>query len=200
MPANKSDRRVRYTKFVLRQALLELMKTTGIDKITVTDICRVADINRGTFYAHYSDPKDLLHQIQDEFYNEMQDSLKLLHASNGAISPHIVTHEMLQHIAQNSALCVILLGEHGDADFLRRIIRIAQEPLHSLWTKHSGIAPAQYDYRYAFVANGSYGVVQRWIQTGMQEPPSEIANLINSLTTSGSGLLLGQSDIPQNQQ
>ena len=53
MAVERSDRRVRYTKTVLKQSLLELMKDRPIGKITVTEICRLADVNRNTFYAHY---------------------------------------------------------------------------------------------------------------------------------------------------
>jgi AcrR family transcriptional regulator len=67
----KNDRRVRYTKTALKQSLLELMRDRPIEKITVKDICEKADINRGTFYAHYTDPYDLLTQIEDELFNEI---------------------------------------------------------------------------------------------------------------------------------
>ena len=52
----KSDRRVQYTKRVLQEAVLELMKTQSIDKLTIKDICELADVNRGTFYLHYATP------------------------------------------------------------------------------------------------------------------------------------------------
>lgn len=182
MPNAKNDRRIRYTKYVLRQALLHLMKSNSIDKITVTDICRQADINRGTFYAHYSDPTDLLHQIEDEFYNEIQDSLQRNYPEAGMRYNDKISFELLQHIAENSALCMILLGKHGDADFLKRVLRIAQEPMYEIWAKNSaGIAPMQHEYRYSFIANGSLGVIQHWIQGGMKEKPVEIADLINKL-------------------
>ena len=52
----KEDRRVRYTKQAIRDGFLRLLAEKPIEKISVTEICREADINRGTFYAHYSDP------------------------------------------------------------------------------------------------------------------------------------------------
>jgi len=47
------DNRVRYTKTVLQQALLKLLQTKHIDKITIKELCQEAKINRGTFYLHY---------------------------------------------------------------------------------------------------------------------------------------------------
>ena len=45
----KMNRKRAYSQKVIQEAFLELSKTTLISKITVTDICRVADVNRTTF-------------------------------------------------------------------------------------------------------------------------------------------------------
>ena len=50
-----TDRRTKYTKSVIRQALFDLLKEKPLNKITVTDICKMADINRSTFYSYYED-------------------------------------------------------------------------------------------------------------------------------------------------
>ena len=64
----KSDRRVRYTRMVLKQALLSLMLERPITRITVTEICERAEVNRATFYAHYADPYDLVARIEKELF------------------------------------------------------------------------------------------------------------------------------------
>ena len=56
------DRRVRKTKKQLRGALTSLLLEKDISRVTVRDVADLADVNRGTFYAHYSDVYDLLHQ------------------------------------------------------------------------------------------------------------------------------------------
>lgn len=44
----------------------------------MTEICREADINRGTFYAHYSDPYELKRSIENELTDAMQERLEEL--------------------------------------------------------------------------------------------------------------------------
>ena len=56
MPGRKQDARVRYTKMVVKESLMELLRVKPVAKVTVTEICERAGINRATFYAHYSDP------------------------------------------------------------------------------------------------------------------------------------------------
>ena len=55
MESGKIDRRRRYTLSVIREAFFALLAEVGFAKMTVADICRCADINRGTFYLHYED-------------------------------------------------------------------------------------------------------------------------------------------------
>ena len=55
--------RTKRTKKALKKALTMLMLKEAIDKISVTDICKEAEINRVTFYTHYNDKFELLHEL-----------------------------------------------------------------------------------------------------------------------------------------
>ena len=66
MEAGKIDRRRRYTLSVIRGAFFALLAEVSFAKMTVADICRRADINRGTFYLHYEDKFALLDALIDE--------------------------------------------------------------------------------------------------------------------------------------
>ena len=55
MAENTTDRRVRKTRGQLRQGLVRLMREKSIQDITVKELCEECDINRGTFYLHYTD-------------------------------------------------------------------------------------------------------------------------------------------------
>ena len=63
----QENRRSRITRRVFRESLTELMLEKGMQKISVNEICKRADMNRSTFYAHYEDQFDLLREIEDEF-------------------------------------------------------------------------------------------------------------------------------------
>ena len=174
------DRRVRYTKLVLRQSLLELMRDRPINKINVTDICERADINRGTFYAHYADQYDLLAQIENELYEEIKRSIeKSLNADT--LSSLLV--EIFEALAANGDLCRILLSEFGDKAFLKRIVDIARDKCIEEW---SALIPSAdrrvLDMHYTFDANGSVGVIQEWVQNGLAETPGEIARLLDRIS------------------
>ena len=66
MGETKIDRRRRYTLSVIQEAFFALLAEVGFAKMTVVDICRRAEINRGTFYLHYEDKYALLDALIDE--------------------------------------------------------------------------------------------------------------------------------------
>lgn len=52
------DARVRYTKLVIKDAFISLLKEKPLNKVTVKEICALAGINRATFYRYYCDFTD----------------------------------------------------------------------------------------------------------------------------------------------
>lgn len=57
------NQRVRLTKTLLAQSLLELMKTKPVESVSVAELCRHAGINRTTFYKYYHTPEEVLQEV-----------------------------------------------------------------------------------------------------------------------------------------
>ena len=64
------DLRVVKTKKAIREAFLQIRKTTPLEKLKVRDICTKALINKSTFYNHYEDVFALSREIEDEVLAE----------------------------------------------------------------------------------------------------------------------------------
>lgn len=69
------DRRVRRTKLLIRNAFLDLLKEKSISSITITELTTRADIDRRTFYLHYSCVDDILREIEKETVDSMHQLL-----------------------------------------------------------------------------------------------------------------------------
>ncbi len=183
--SEKKDRRVRYTKMVLKQSLLTLLRDRPIEKITVKEICELADINRGTFYTHYTDPYDLLAHIENELYSEI---LAAIESSLKAEAISGLLEEIFEYIVKNAELCKILFGDYGDKEFIRRVMFIARDQSVAQWKKlMPSVTDEQLDLLYMFYANGCVAMIQYWLQNGMKESPRELARFIEKLSTHGLG-------------
>lgn len=71
---NNSDKRVIRTKKAIRTALFKIMESKDIASITISELTTLANVNRRTFYTHYSNITDIL----DETESEIVDSLSVL--------------------------------------------------------------------------------------------------------------------------
>ncbi|CDI65645.1 TetR family transcriptional regulator [Lactobacillus helveticus CIRM-BIA 101] len=70
----KTDRRTLYTIRVIKDAFIKLVKEELYSKVTITQICREADITRSTFYLHFTSITDVLNAVLDDALFWVQDS------------------------------------------------------------------------------------------------------------------------------
>ncbi|MBE6950291.1 MAG: TetR/AcrR family transcriptional regulator [Ruminococcaceae bacterium] len=70
MGEKKEYRSAIRSRRLIREAFLELLRRKPYEKITVTDIAAAADINRSTFYAHYTDVRGLVEEIVGEILHQ----------------------------------------------------------------------------------------------------------------------------------
>jgi len=183
MEQKKKDRRVLYTKMFLRESLLTLMKEKSIAKITPTELCRHAGLNRNTFYTHYNSPEALLENIENEFYEQVRQSIEKS-PDDGDITSSLAG--ICRIIFDNRDLCSVLFTEYGNKHFLRRIIDLAHDRTMAEWDA-LGVKKErdQMELLYCFSVNGSISVIQKWIQDGMRCTPQEISHFIEKASAHG---------------
>jgi AcrR family transcriptional regulator len=142
------DRRVKYTREALKKSLIELMKTKPFQKITVKELCERADINRATFYTHYSDTAELLEQIETEFFEPIRLSLNREKVSANV---RAVLIEVCRQVKVHAELCRVLFSPYGNKDFLEKILKYSyQKALESWMDAFPLTSTSQLEWAYAF--------------------------------------------------
>ena len=172
------DRRIRKTKQQLRQSLTTLLKQKRVQDITVRELAELADINRGTFYLHYRDVFDLLNQIEEELLGELESVLEKYQP--GSILPNTVQifKDVYELVQKNSEIVGILMGDHGEWNFVNRLNQLLRAKCQRDWSEHfRAESPELFDTYYAFIISGCMGLVQYWLENGMKETPGELAEL-----------------------
>ncbi|MDK2978194.1 MAG: hypothetical protein PWP52_908 [Bacteroidales bacterium] len=76
--SKKIDLRIIKTKRLINQALIDLLHKKSINKITVSELAQKAEINKGTFYLHYSDIYDLYQHALNEHLIELVDQIDFM--------------------------------------------------------------------------------------------------------------------------
>ncbi|MEN6595268.1 MAG: TetR/AcrR family transcriptional regulator [Clostridiaceae bacterium] len=179
----KIDRRVLYTRMFLRESLLALMKEKPVARITPTELCRHAGINRNTFYSHFSSTEELLASVEDEFYETVKRSIEQLSGSGNIAA--LIT-EICQSIADNYDLCKVILSANGDKRFLEKLIHLAHDATLAGW-KAARVQgdEATLESLYTFSVSGSVAIIERWVADGMPKKPAELARFLETVTFSG---------------
>ena len=103
------SRRTRYTRLAMQDALVELLQDQPLGSITVKALCERADVNRSTFYAHYTSIEDLLHDIEDETMAWVTAALDQLLAQPDSAGIEHVIERICQYIADNRKHLQVLM-------------------------------------------------------------------------------------------
>lgn len=171
---NKRDRRIQYTKKNLREALIALLKEKTINEVSISELCKAADINRNTFYNHYSIPLDILQEIENEVYQNIIDKTKELKNIEDII---YLSCQLLQEDKDLSIL--IFTKADGRAILSRVLLHFRQNsPIHQHIELTPEIQPL-IDMAYEFGEQGTIAVIQSWVKNDFNIPAKIIAQMIS---------------------
>lgn len=152
----KSDARVRYTKRRIKESLLTLLAQKPINRITVKEVCEAAEINRATFYAHYTDCFDALEQAEAELLAVYEQSLSFTDAADVLA----LIERIYDLIEQNESIFGVLVFQHKDAEMLSRMIALAHDKTLAQWrTQLTKADENKLEMLFACMANGLASVV-----------------------------------------
>lgn len=176
------DRRIKYTKKVIKETLITLLNEKEINKITVSEICKIADINRATFYRYYLDVYDLLDKIKEEFVSE------LLIASNNKDNYTISSFakDLLTVFIDNKELVKVLFNKKSDIYFLNDILEVAFVKCKTKWEDNiNTLSNNNIEYASIFIFNGALGIINYWVQNDFEKSIDEVCSIIESLSYYG---------------
>jgi len=185
MKNEKTDRRVKYTKMVLRESLTKLMQEKPVSRITIKELCADADINRATFYSHYNDQFDLLKKMEQEIIDDINSYLdSISFVTNNSYALEVMT-KIFEYIKENAQICRVLLGTNGDIEFQKDIMMIVQTRFIAEQKTKKIIDEKTVEYVFTFAATGSIGMIQKWLSEDSNIPPADMAKLVMKLTNYG---------------
>ena len=168
------NRRVKMTKKLMKEALIDLMDQKPLEKITVTEICKIADVNRSTFYAYYEDIRALMLEIEDEVlehvtvysenFNDYSDE-KMLE----------VFEEFFDYVKKNAKIFRVLVVQNENSNFNRRMLDTIMEK-YKMSLEYNEELPAKYTYIYS--VSGVIGITGEWISSDFAISSKQLAKMV----------------------
>lgn len=179
--SDSASRRVRMTKRMMKDALMEMLETKPFASVKVSDLCRIADVNRSTFYSYYDNISDLLKEIEDDVIGWMPAS---------DISKMSI--ELDKHLLEDSTAFFRYIRDHardfsillqvGDVHFSERLMQAAMERFPKPMKETQNPLLTRWGFVYA--ANGVIGLMQEWIKNDFPLSDREFAELVLQMSVS----------------
>lgn len=167
---NKPDnKRKKDSQLRIEKVFLELIQTKDISQISVTDICKKANLNRTTFYSNYLDIYDLADKIREKLEKDVF-SLYGNVKEDRYVSDNFL--KLFKHIKQNQIFYKTYFKLGFDKSFVIKDYDYGQAYLYYNADK--------IDYHIEFFKAGLNAIILKWLYNGCVETPEEMMEIVQS--------------------
>lgn len=184
----KTDRRTLYTLSVIKDAFLKLIKQKSYNQITITELCRLADITRSTFYIHYNSITDVLNDVLDDALQLTNDDNPLEIASSNFSFDYLSQNESLipacQRIGDSNKYQELLMDPDLSEYIIGRIMARERDHVIPSIMKKTGLSKEDAETLFIYTIHGSFAV-NRLHHFKKDEKWSHDVQLLNRFTEAG---------------
>lgn len=181
----KRDRRIEKTRSSIRDAFIKLITEKDISQITIKELAETADINRKTFYMHYSSVEDILDNIENDlikrllaimddydFSDSKFDIYGLFSSLNGLLNENLDLYKQL--VKANSYNLLIV-----------KVKTILKKGLIEKYSEKYDMDEAVMSLYAEYIASGVMSIYIEWLKTDSQISLEELAKMAGSITLNG---------------
>ena len=162
----KNNKRRRESRNKIEKAFVELLQTREIKEISVSELIKMTELNRSTFYANYLDVFDLADKVRENLEREFG----ALFADYDYFNEESGALKMFTHIKENQL-------------FYRSYFKLCYDRKHLISVydpKRAEVEQVEQNIRYhiELFRNGLNAIIQLWLEGGCKEPPEEMADVL----------------------
>ena len=179
----KENQRVALTKRLLLEALFELLRKKHINEIGVTELCAAAEINRATFYKHYSTPNDILEEFGRKYTAEL---LRIQNESKKTKTPVQTAEACFEFMyAGRERICLLIKNGVDGEMGMKALEGILEQMELSEMISLDCVDETEKKLLLSYISSGCYSLFRTWLMEDLPKSPKEIATLIYRMATKG---------------
>ncbi len=137
------------TKELIKNTFMSLLEHKNFIQITVTEICKIAKINRGTFYLHYYDINDVLDEILDELFKNTSTMLDHVFCLENNC-----TYPFCDKIQNDKRHKTLFMADIISAKILNKLATMQKESYVNWILSHSHLTSNEAEALFYFQMNG----------------------------------------------
>lgn len=178
MTERSTDKRVIRTKKAIRTALFKLMESKEISSITISELTALANVNRRTFYTHYSNITDILDETESEIVEALQQLIDKFNTDNLMESTYIIFIELNRLITEEYGFYFQLMKSDFRQVLISRMKTVLKASEDKIIGKFS--VPAEEKYVMplgSFINGGFLNLFLEWNKSNKDVPIEIVARV-----------------------
>lgn len=164
-----NNRRRKESREKIEKVFVNLLQTKALEQIRVSEICKLADLNRTTFYANYTD----IYQLADSIREKLEENLSELYREERTAGVNSNNYlKLFRHIYQNQSLyrTYFKLGYDNNYQMVAYDTELAQKHFQGQFIR----------YHMEFFKSGLTRIIKLWLENGCRESPEEMNEIVQS--------------------
>jgi AcrR family transcriptional regulator len=156
------DRRIVKTREAISKAYLDLIIEKGTSQISISELARRANIDRKTFYLHYSSLDDVLSEYVENQFNRVVSLMEKNHYCNNPFDVGMLVELLNRFYTEEEKMLLAIAGGDSYDDLWRKIHDILADKVKNLYASHVNMDAAEMNVYYDFFTAGVIDVYRRW--------------------------------------
>lgn len=180
-----TDPRIKKTKRAIHEAFYSLLAEKDLDQITIKEIADTAEINRKTFYNHYSGIHQLVNEIENELIGKFEAALNSSDLSSDLRNP-LVFYEQLADIFTSDANLHSHFKKFGfHTSLTQKILETIKTSLMSVFSRKLDLEKATLKIAIEYWSAGLIAVFDLWYQDGSKESVAQVNETVSIISSEG---------------
>lgn len=183
---NVHDKRMRRTKKIFHQAMLTLLQEKDFASISISEIVRKAEVNRGTFYFHYEQKEDLLEEMVEDILSKMISAYRQPHISYQEMTiTEIYTYPLFEHFIEHKRFYQTFLSNRVPIPLHERMLQKMEQHYHQDidFFLPSIADDVNQELFCSYRVHGLIGFILNWIKNDFDHPIEYMAEQLVKIVT-----------------
>lgn len=188
------DPRIIKTKRSIHDAFSSLLAEKDLDEITIKELAETAEINRKTFYNHYSGIHQLVDEIENSLIERFSEALNRSDLSSDLNNPLALSDQLARIFSDEVNLRAHFKKFGFNTSLVQKIVDALKISLMSVFSRKLELDKSILKIAIEYWAAGFVAVFELWYKDGSRESVAKINRTVSILSCSGlHGLLEAQS-------
>lgn len=182
MKEKQEYRSSKRSRRLIREAFLKLLEERDLDKITVVDIVKRADVTRSTFYVHYPDVYGIIEEIQNEIISRHLEEFSQIEYRTMLHNPVPYLKSVAAMLEENSAL----FQKMGRSIQMNQYMEVLRKTMEEDTVNRSDVpeeirTPSAFSIRVHFFLAGILNTFQQWADGTLECTLDELCREVSQL-------------------